>query len=184
MTKNYSYTYHLIPSTIGDIGVVRRAGRKSLQRILLPRQGRSMSELIREAFTGAVQEKTSRDTICMQLRAFLGGKSVDFSIGELDLDCVGEFAQRVFLADREIPRGRVMTYGRLAAKLGLPGGARAVGNALAGNPFPLVIPCHRVVRSDGSLGGFGGGTDMKKALLMMEGVVFDPQGRILPEYIL
>ncbi|MFH1910729.1 MAG: MGMT family protein, partial [Pseudomonadota bacterium] len=84
----------------------------------------------------------------------------------------------------EIPRGRVMTYGGLAAKLGLPGGARAVGNALAGNPFPLVIPCHRVVRSGGDLGGFGGGTDMKKALLMLEGVVFDRQGRVLPEYIL
>ena len=77
-----------------------------------------------------------------------------------------------------------MTYGGLAAAVGVPGGARAVGNVMAGNPFPLVIPCHRVIRSDGSLGGFGGGLPMKRALLEMEGVAFDGHDRVRPEYIL
>ena len=95
-----------------------------------------------------------------------------------------DLVRRVLSEDGEIPRGRVMTYGGLAASLGVPGGARAVGNAMAGNPFPLVIPCHRVVRSDGSLGGFGGGLSMKRALLAMEGVRFDPKGRVFSEYIL
>ncbi len=184
MTEKYSTTYRLIPSTIGAVGVVRRTDRKSVQRILLPRKGRSMSELIRKAFPGAVPEKGGGDAICRQLRAFLGGEAVDFSIDELDLDGFGGFARRVLMADHTIPRGRVMTYGGLAAKLGVPGGARAVGNVMAGNPFPLVIPCHRVVRSGGGLGGFGGGLPMKKALLAMEGVCFDSKGRVCSEYIL
>jgi methylated-DNA-[protein]-cysteine S-methyltransferase len=184
MTKNCSTTYQLIPSIIGEVGVVRHADRKSLQRILLPRQGCSMSELIRESFPGAVPEKDGWDAICMQLRAFLGGEAVDFSIEELNLDSIDGFARRVLVADHAIPRGRVMTYGGLAAKLGVPGGARAVGNVMAGNPFPLVIPCHRVVRSGGDLGGFGGGLPMKRALLTMEGVRFDGKGRVCSEYIM
>jgi methylated-DNA-[protein]-cysteine S-methyltransferase len=59
-----------------------------------------------------------------------------------------------------------------------------VGNVMAGNPVPLVIPCHRVIRSDGSLGGFGGGLPMKRALLEMEGVAFDRKGRVLSSHIL
>jgi methylated-DNA-[protein]-cysteine S-methyltransferase len=183
MIENCSTTYHLIPSIIGEVGIIRRADRKSLQRILLPRKGRSMRELVRESFPGAIPEKASRDEICRQLRAFLGGEVVDFSLGDLDMDGVGEFARRVLIADHAIPRGKVMTYGGLAAKLGVPGGARAVGNVMAGNPFPLVIPCHRVVRSGGNLGGFGGGLPMKKALLEMEGVCFDGKERVCPEYI-
>jgi methylated-DNA-[protein]-cysteine S-methyltransferase len=71
-----------------------------------------------------------------------------------------------------------MTYGRLADLLGHSGAARTVGTALARNPFPLVIPCHRVVRSDGELGDFGGGTGMKQALLEMEGVEFAADGKV------
>ena len=77
-----------------------------------------------------------------------------------------------------IPRGRVSTYKRIAAHLGSPTGARAVGNALAGNPFPIIIPCHRAVRSDMSLGGYQGGLSMKRRLLEMEGITFDDTGRI------
>jgi len=184
MTGNRTYTYRLIPSAIGEVGVVRCADRIALQRILLPQQGCAMDELIREAFPGAVQEKAGRNAICTQLRDFLGGEAVDFSVGELDLDGVDGFARRALMADHAIPRGRVMTYGGLAAALGVPGGARAVGNVMAGNPFPLVIPCHRVVRSDGSLGGFGGGLPMKRSLLEMEGVCFDGKGRVCPAYIM
>ena len=67
--------------------------------------------------------------------------------------------------------------------MGIPGGARAVGMALASNPFPLVIPCHRVIRTDGSLGGFGGGLKMKKKLLGIEGVAFNEKGKVLPQFL-
>ena len=74
---------------------------------------------------------------------------------------------------------RVSTYRRIAAHLGVPKGARAVGNALATNPFPIVIPCHRAIRSDGALGGYQGGLAMKRALLMQEGVDVDERGRVV-----
>ncbi len=82
------------------------------------------------------------------------------------------------MAEYGIPRGSVSTYGRMAAHLGIPGGARAVGNALATNPFPIVIPCHRAIRSDGTLGGYQGGLAMKRILLEQEGVVIDDRGRV------
>ena len=184
--KKASYTYDLIPWTFGEIGLVRSedAGRSGICRVLLPHGGRSTTGKIREDFPGAVQRAGKRDEICMQIRDFLSGKAVDFALEDLDFGIVKGFARRVLRKNGKIPRGRVMTYGGLAARLGVPGGARAVGNALAGNPFPLVIPCHRVIRSDGSLGGFGGGLSMKRALLAMEGVRFDRKGRVSSEYIL
>jgi methylated-DNA-[protein]-cysteine S-methyltransferase len=83
-----------------------------------------------------------------------------------------------------IPKGRVSTYGRLAKRTGHPKGARAVGRVLAGNPYPLVVPCHRIVQADGSLCGFGGGLKMKRDLLNMEGVVFDSKVKVLPRFFL
>ncbi|MDA8125896.1 MAG: MGMT family protein [Deltaproteobacteria bacterium] len=92
--------------------------------------------------------------------------------------------RRTLTACREIPRGRVMTYGALAAAVGAPRGARAVGNAMALNPIALIIPCHRVIWRGGGLGGYGGGLAMKQALLEMEGVAFDRKRKVVPECIL
>jgi methylated-DNA-[protein]-cysteine S-methyltransferase len=180
--KIFSYTYDLIPWTFGEIGLVRRAGagRSPICRILLPDAGGSMTGKIRGNFPGAVPRAGKRDEICLQIRDFLSGKAVDFALEDLDFGIVKGFTRRVLRKGGGIPRGRVMTYGGLAASLGVPGGARAVGNIMAGNPFPLMIPCHRVIRSDGSLGGFGGGLLMKRALLEMEGVSFDGKGRVFP----
>ena len=180
------FSFDLIPSPLGEVGLVRHreGGRTLIRRIFLPREGVSSSERILETFPGAVPSSGKRDKTGMQIEAFLAGDAVDFSIAELDFEGVGGFERRVLLADFDIPRGRVMSYGGLAAKVGVPGGARAVGNVMAGNPFPLVIPCHRVLRSDGSLGGFGGGLPMKKALLEMEGISFDRNDRVLPQHII
>lgn len=92
------------------------------------------------------------------------------------LELCGEFQRRVLLAEYGIPRGWVSTYGRIARHIGSPGAARAVGTALAENPFPIIIPCHRAVRADGTLGGYQGGKEMKRALLEMEGVEFKGAG--------
>jgi methylated-DNA-[protein]-cysteine S-methyltransferase len=80
------------------------------------------------------------------------------------------FQQKVWSALREIPLGRVATYGEIAARIGRPGGARAVGQACGSNPAVLFVPCHRVVAADGKLGGFGSGLGLKKTLLLHEGV--------------
>jgi O-6-methylguanine DNA methyltransferase len=87
------------------------------------------------------------------------------------------FSARVWREIRKIPRGEVRSYARLAKALRRPGSARAVGQACGRNPLPLVIPCHRVVASDGTLGGFGGGRTIKRRLLELEGFRFAENGR-------
>lgn len=91
--------------------------------------------------------------------------------GPVDLRRVGPFEREVLSALRRIPAGAVKTYGEVAKAVGQPGAARAVGAACARNPLPLLIPCHRVVRSDGGLGGYSlrGGVTLKRRLLEAEG---------------
>jgi len=79
-----------------------------------------------------------------------------------------EFDKKVWLALKEIPYGETRTYKWLAEKIGKPNAFRAVGQALSRNPIPIVLPCHRVIESDGSLGGYSGGIDMKRRLLDIE----------------
>jgi methylated-DNA-[protein]-cysteine S-methyltransferase len=110
-------------------------------------------------------------------------RDVTFSEKILDMKLCGEFQRRVLSRVMRIPRGRVSTYGRLAEKSRASRGARAVGNVLAMNPYPLIIPCHRVIRADRSLGGFGGGLKMKKDLLLMEGITFDAKGKVLAKFL-
>ncbi len=68
----------------------------------------------------------------------------------------------------KIPRGQVRSYGDIAVRAGMPGASRFIGNCMARNPYPIFIPCHRVIRSDGTLGGFGGGLDLKQKMLNLE----------------
>ena len=91
---------------------------------------------------------------------------------ELDMDRLSSFTRKVLLKTCEIPRGFVATYGGIAHVLRKKGAARAVGNAEANNPFPPIVPCHRVVRSDLTLGGYGGDLNVKRAILEREGVIF------------
>ena len=87
------------------------------------------------------------------------------------------FQRRAWEELRTIPRGSTLTYGELAARLGMPGAARAVGAAVARNPVSIAVPCHRVVGSDGSLTGYAGGVERKRALLAMEGAISRSGGR-------
>ncbi len=80
------------------------------------------------------------------------------------------FSKRVWEATKLIPKGRVTTYGQLANSIGNPKASRAVGNALNKNPTPIIVPCHRVIRSDGSIGGFATGSKKKIELLRNEGI--------------
>ena len=100
------------------------------------------------------------------------------SLGDLpiDLDGVTPFRRQVIELMRDILRGEVWTYGELANKLGRPKGARAVGQAVGSNPVPIISPCHRVVASDGTIGGYSGGLDNKRWLLEHEGVPQRPGG--------
>jgi methylated-DNA-[protein]-cysteine S-methyltransferase len=103
-----------------------------------------------------------------KLQRYFEGEPVAFD-EPLDPSIGTDFQRRVWALTRDIPRGQTRTYGQLARAAGSPEAARAVGQAMAGNPWPVVVPCHRVLGSDGSLTGFGGGIDMKRRMLQLEG---------------
>jgi O-6-methylguanine DNA methyltransferase len=103
-----------------------------------------------------------------RLLDYLAGEPVDFSEFPIDLPSRPPFWRRVWDACARIPYGEIRSYAQLAREAGAPRAFRAVGGAMAANPIPLVIPCHRVVGSDGSLVGFGGGVDQKRRMLEME----------------
>jgi methylated-DNA-[protein]-cysteine S-methyltransferase len=107
-----------------------------------------------------------------QLQAYFAGERSGFDV-PLDLSRLTPFQLSVLQAARRIPAGSVWTYGQVARSIGKPKASRAVGQALGRNPVPIVIPCHRVVASDGSLGGYsgGGGLDSKRWLLHLEGAL-------------
>lgn len=151
-----------------------------IRQILLSRPGLSATAARKELFPHSAGSSCALvDDLAERIAAFLAGADVRFPLDAVQLDRCPPFQQRVLLAEYGIPRGLVSTYGRIAAHLGVYGGARAVGNALATNPFPIVIPCHRAVRSDGTLGGYQGGLAVKRALLVQEGVEIDGRGRVL-----
>ncbi len=116
-------------------------------------------------------DKTFFKTLQEQIAAYFEGVCVDFSRDvPLVLDGFSSFGTSVLTACRAIEFGQTITYGRLAKKSGRPAASRAVGSALAKNPLPLLIPCHRIIRSDGKLGGFSapGGITLKKRMLELE----------------
>jgi methylated-DNA-[protein]-cysteine S-methyltransferase len=111
------------------------------------------------------------DGVAAQVRQYLAGARRDF---DLPLAPRGTpFQRRVWDRLRRIPYGVTVTYGELARRAGVPGGARAVGQANGANPIPVVVPCHRVVAA-GGLGGYSGGLDCKRALLSLEGALPRP----------
>ena len=112
------------------------------------------------------------------LNDYFRGVPVRFDL-LLDLEGYTAFEQLVWATTRRIPYGEVRTYGWIASKIGKPGAARAVGGALGGNPFALVVPCHRVVGADGKLTGFRAGLQWKRALLNLEGIETDGERVIM-----
>ena len=114
----------------------------------------------------ARSEKHFGDTVA-RLKDYFSGKRVEFP-DELDLSSATDFQRQVWRLARLIPYGETRSYGWLAERLGKRGAGRAVGQALARNPLPVIIPCHRVVAGDGKLGGYSGGVGVKKSLLRLE----------------
>jgi methylated-DNA-[protein]-cysteine S-methyltransferase len=127
---------------------------------------------IRRRFADATEGEPPAEVAeaIVRIKRLLDGQRTDLSEISLDMSRVPELAQRVYQEARNIGPGQTATYGQIAAKLGDPLLAREVGQALARNPFPIVVPCHRVLAAGGKLGGFSaaGGVATKQKLLAIE----------------
>jgi O-6-methylguanine DNA methyltransferase len=115
-------------------------------------------------------DNTILQNIKQQLNAYFQGQKIEFNI-DIDFRTGTPFQHSVWNEIKKIGYGKTASYGHIARGLGNPGAVRAVGAANGANPIPIVIPCHRIVQSDGKLGGYSGGLDIKDALLRLEGVV-------------
>lgn len=116
--------------------------------------------------------ETSDKRLAKDLKDYFNGKPVSF-VNKVDTSKVSPFSKAILNALRKVKSGKTVTYGELAERAGFKGSARAVGSVMAKNETPLIIPCHRVIRSDGALGGFSGpgGVTLKKRMLELEGAV-------------
>lgn len=173
------YSHRIVPSQFGDLAVIGQGHETApIARILIPTPQQTVAARLHDWAQTTPGSEPRIEHFCAQLTRYLAGEVIELSIDLLDWSVCTPFQKRVLLAEYAIPRGQVRTYAQVAQLASSPRGARAAGNALAGNPFPIVIPCHRAIRADGSLGGYYGGVDMKRALLEMEGVRFDSRGRV------
>ena len=182
MVDEDRYRFTDVPSKYGEIVIVwRDGGSAPVKRIYL---ATGEEETCAEAFPGAERGTNALiDSLRRDMGLFLAGEPVTLDVGLCDLGRCYPFQRRVLLAEHGIPRGWVSTYGRVASHIGAHRAARAVGTALGRNPFPIVVPCHRAVRSTGALGGFRGGLEMKRRLLEGEGVVFRENGMVSMERV-
>jgi methylated-DNA-[protein]-cysteine S-methyltransferase len=149
------------------------AGTKSaLYRTQLPGpELKKIESLLLRNLPDAQFDETLFKTLQKQIAAYFKGSYVNFSRNiPVILDGFGGFSREVLTVCRDIEFGQKITYSGLAKKTGRPAASRAVGNALAKNPLPLIIPCHRVLRTDGKMGGFSapGGISLKKKMLTLE----------------
>lgn len=160
--------YTIFNTAWGYFGLV--ADKKGLRRTCLPCSTRKIAEKHLLAGLDNPQfDKNLLKPLQTQISAYFEGKPARFNI-PLVLDSLPTFARKVLAVCRKIPAGKTVSYSQLAGMIGKPRASRAVGSALARNPIPLIIPCHRVIHSDGSLGNFSapGGTDTKKKLIALE----------------
>lgn len=163
-------------TAFGWVGIAWSA--RGLVAITLPQPAEVEALSLLPAASGEIpQEPPGLDVVELfdRLQRYFAGQVVTFD-EILDPSIGTAFQQRVWAITRAIPRGQTRTYGEIARQAGSPGAARAVGQAMARNPWPVVVPCHRVVGHDGRLTGFGGGLAMKRQMLDMEGAALIASG--------
>ncbi len=172
----------IIKSTpFGSVGVIWTGlnDNPKIVRILLSKPGLSVKDQVSGLYPNSQASSCAEiDDVAIAIKGLLEGDEIEFSLDVAELSLCTKFQQLVLRAEHRIPRGSISTYQLIAEYLGKRNGARAVGNALANNPFPLIVPCHRAIRSDRHLGGYQGGLEMKRALLENEGIPFDDAGRV------
>ncbi|HWP67955.1 MAG TPA: MGMT family protein [Rectinemataceae bacterium] len=189
MSDNAQRRFLIIPSLWGDVAVVWTEGEgASLERIFLSTTGEkgkpAFPDKIFAVYPGARKAESEAGIPAAEgeavefIRLTLDGIPGVFPLEKIPLAKCLPFQRKVLETEHCIPPGAVGTYRDLACACASPAAVRAVGSALSRNPFPLLIPCHRAIRSDGSLGGYQGGLAMKRFLLESEGISFLPNGNV------
>jgi methylated-DNA-[protein]-cysteine S-methyltransferase len=161
-------SYATADSPFGPLLVA--ATKRGLVRVAFPEEDAdaTLERLAMRISPRIIEAHEPLDAIRRELDEYFGGRRRQFAL-PLDWTLVGAFGRRVLRVTSQIPYGGVLSYAEVAAEAGSPRGSRAAGNALGANPIPIVVPCHRVLRSGGALGGYGGGLERKLFLLELEG---------------
>jgi len=161
--------YAIFKTSLGWCGIIY--GRHGLTKIYLPGMKKEKLKKNIHSYNKSIVEHTGRIKVLVRnICSYFKGKNVRLNL-LVDMKTMTEFEKKVYKQAMKIPFGKVKSYKWIAEKAGVPNGARAVGNALSKNPVPLIIPCHRVIKSDGKLGGFSapGGILIKRKMLSIEG---------------
>jgi methylated-DNA-[protein]-cysteine S-methyltransferase len=163
-------SYAPVDSPFGPLLVA--ATKRGLVRVAFPEEDAdaTLERLAMRISPRIVEAHEPLDAIRRELDEYFDGRRTQFAL-PLDWTLVGTFGRRVLRVTSQIPYGGVLSYMEVAAEAGSPRGSRAAGNALGANPIPIVVPCHRVLRSGGALGGYGGGLERKRFLLELEGAL-------------
>jgi methylated-DNA-[protein]-cysteine S-methyltransferase len=169
-------TWTLLETDLGWCGLAWTP--RGLTWLQLPEIDRAATRARLQAKTGEASEPARREAMAAWardalelVRAHLAGSPQDLTSIPLELSRVTPLYMRIYRATQSVPAGATVTYGELAARVGSPGAARVVGRSMATNPWPVIVPCHRVVAAGGGKGGFSahGGVTTKEALLKLEG---------------
>jgi len=164
-----SLRYVIFRSRWGWFGLL--GGERGLLRTSLPVAGRDKAKsVLLKGIDAATCDGRLFSGLQAKIKTYFEADCVDFADVSVDLNCFSGFSKDVLIVCRQIEYGRTVSYGQLAKLAHRPGAGQAVGNILAKNPVPLIIPCHRVIRSDGKIGGFSaaGGIRLKRKMLELE----------------
>jgi methylated-DNA-[protein]-cysteine S-methyltransferase len=163
--------YRIVECDLGAFVLFARTDRLS-GLDLYSSEHKQVQAILAGAFPDAEESPELFPDLEALLCRYAKGEPVEFDV-PVDLTFLKPFTYRVLTEIRKIPYGKIASYGMIAKSLGYSNASRAVGQALKRNPIPIVVPCHRIVRGDGTLGGFDMGLDMKTRLLALEGIHVD-----------
>jgi methylated-DNA-[protein]-cysteine S-methyltransferase len=176
--------YRLFETPLGPCGIAWTD--RGVARLQLPESDRGATERrLRKAAGASAPAPPEIEQVIADVHWYLSGRSTDFSAVALDLGKVAAFEQKVYVLVRTIRFGQTASYGEIARRIGDPHAARAVGQALARNPIPIIIPCHRILAKGHRIGGFSayGGRLTKERLLALEGVHIEAAPALLPGFV-
>ena len=174
------YKHIITDSPIGEITIIwRKKPQFQIEEIILSNPDKTSSQIAKEKYEQEDDLKVNKKSkqlhkVLKELDNYFNEKDCEFSLEYLNLDKFTPFQRKVLEAEFKTKKGTVNTYKELAKDAGNPKAYRAVGNALSKNPYPIIIPCHRTVKSDRTIGGFGGfgeGLESKKTLLELDGLM-------------